>query len=207
MKTKIAKISSLVFAPFFMPSYCIALVLFGSNELGGYIQNKTILVCFIFLFTAVLPISILFLLKRQKIISNLDVTDHKERLIPQIVTTIFYLGTSWQMLTKSSIPLVFTYELIGISIGLILITIISTFYKISAHASGIGGAWAFSLFMQYSGHHLELGTSILILGGLLTLWSRYHLKSHTLDQLASGLLLGIISGGTPLWMLYNGIVS
>lgn len=174
---KIAQIISIVLGPIIWPVFIIILVL--KSRLSN---DKAIFILFILLFFQVfIPYFYIFLKYKLKKISDLDITERKQRHNPMIITSISFL-----------ISLIFVYFLgnyflIKILIMTFLIMIINTiitfFWKISLHMTiNI----IFSILVNYL---FNWKFSIIYLTIPLIFWSRLYLKKHTINQLLGALIL------------------
>lgn len=144
----------------------------------------------VFLFTFLLPVLSLFFFIKKKQVSNLEISEYKERPKPLLVATIlmvlgYYL--LYEILIFS--PIIKT-QFLGAIIIVLLSAIISTCWKISLHMLGAGGVFGlfFSLHLIFGGLSNVLIFIILISGILGS--ARIKEKAHTHLQVYSGFLVG-----------------
>lgn len=91
---------------------------------------------------------------------------------------------------------------IGVSLSILLITLINLKWKISAHLSGIGGLAGGIFGISYRMGYNNLGFLVLILAiSALVAFSRIELKAHTPGQTLAGFLLGFITVFIPCVLL------
>jgi membrane-associated phospholipid phosphatase len=192
---RLARIISTLFVP---PSFTIIVfTLFAffleSDSLKRVI---TIMVAFLFGFTAQI---ILFLLFRRKgKIIDLDASVKEERTTPFLISVGFYLA-------GLVILIIFRVHIISIAfwfcyISNTLVTIlINRHWKISAHAMGAAGPLA---AVTYVFGPIGLLFSLIV---FLVGWSRIQLKVHNFAQVSAGILLAFTSTFLQIFVIVNWI--
>ena len=98
------------------------------------------MVLMVFLTTFLIPALSLLVLKLTHSISSLSLFERKERVVPFFYTTIFYGITAYLFAKQLSLDSIIVWLLIGTTIIILLVAIITTRWKISAHAAGVGGS-------------------------------------------------------------------
>ena len=133
-----AKIISSIFHPLLMVTYNV-LLLFIYTNFGMFFRGQELRVLFpVLIFTFVIPMAFVVILKQLKIVSDYDLSDKRDRLFPFFIAllancSLFYFFYS------AHLQLWF-FSLLASSIILVFLTlIISLFWKISAHLVAIGG--------------------------------------------------------------------
>jgi hypothetical protein len=210
---KAAQIVSIIFHPLLILTYMLILLLmvnpylFGVNSLGDKESIKFILT--VFFSTFLIPAFAIFLMWRLQLISSLEMRDKQDRIIPFIVSGIFYLWVLRSVFADPNIPTAFLIAALGTTIGLFSCFIINLFFKISLHAVGVGGMTGMILIIMwlYSYGTFTLNLPILgtceisvnlvlmlsiFIGGLVGT-SRLLLNAHTTKELYLGFALGILS--------------
>jgi hypothetical protein len=206
-----AQIISIIAHPLLMLTYMLLLLLlvnpylFGVNSIGDLESKKLILSVFFTSF--LLPAVAIFLMRKLDLISSLEMRDKKDRIGPFIVTVIFYMWVFQNVLKNNDMPTAFLIAVLGTTIGLCLSFFINLFFKISLHATGIGGYigmvliifWyysygAFEMWLPFLGSYnvsinLVLIVSIFIAGLIGT--ARLGLSAHTSRELYTGFALGL----------------
>lgn len=158
-------------------------------------------VAMIAMMTFVFPLVVVFMLKKLGFIESFEMNTTKERIIPYIATSIFYL---WLYITTRSNPEIsslFKSYTLGAIIIIFIIFFINNFYKISAHMAGLGGLAMMTIFigLQISGTETwgivaapqYLPSLVLLVGGLAA-GARLDLGAHRWHELASGFVVGIV---------------
>ncbi|MBL7814446.1 MAG: hypothetical protein JNL70_05525 [Saprospiraceae bacterium] len=207
-----AQIISVVAHPLLMLTYMLLLLLlvnpylFGVNSISDLESRKLILSVFFSSF--LLPAIAIFLMLKLELISSLEMRNKQDRIGPFIVTGVFYLWIFQNVLRNNDMPTAFLIAVLGTTMGLFLCFLINLFFKISLHATGIGGyigmvlitMWLYSygtfdMWLPFVGScsvsiNFVLIASILIAGLIGS--ARLGLGAHTSRELYSGFLLGLI---------------
>ena len=97
----------------------------------------------VFWITAFFPAFAVFLLWRLQLIENIQLRTQKERIVPYIITMIFYWWMWYLSRNFTDQPQTLQYFYFGIFLTTVFGLIINSFSKISMHAMGIAGAAAF----------------------------------------------------------------
>ena len=154
----------------------------------------------IFVTTYIIPLVILILFKRLKLIKSFKAESIKERKIPiAMMIVLFYLLGN----TLKKIPNFFDLGLLfyASTLGLVFIYILFIFkIKTSIHllSLGITSGFFFVLNAIHSQNLIIIVISTFILSGLLAS-ARLHLKAHKPTEVYLGFILGFIS---PIIVFY-----
>lgn len=188
---KISHVISTVFQPLLMPTYGVML-LFMYSYFGAVYSNRFWhIVAPVMIFSFVIPGTLIYLLLRLRVISDLSLKVRKERFTPYLITLLSY-SAMMVYYYKAQMPSWFLMMMAG-SIAIMIIAILITLvWKISAHMFGvgglIGGVMSVCYFVENSNPYwLFIGLFILA-GSIGT--SRLILKRHTLAQVIAGFILG-----------------
>lgn len=197
MINKVASIISYVLHPLLMSTYLfMILVLIAPHAIlpiGFGLSGSIVLVSLIFITTFIIPVLSLFILKMSGSISSFSLEKREERLTPMVYTGVMYAVTTYLFTTKVELGEMISVFL-GISTLLILLTVlITTVWKISLHAIGIGGLVGFmiGLNQRSSFFHFELILPGLFILAALVLSARLKLNAHSPNQVYAGFVLGI----------------
>jgi membrane-associated phospholipid phosphatase len=128
------------------------------------------------------PLLVLFCMLYRGSVSDLDVTQRHERLIPFITALggaaaacgYFYYIEAPQLLLRFAIAHMAVMT---------LVFLITLYWKISVHSAGIAGVATF--FSSVIGFPLIVFAPVLLVG-----WSRVYLGRHTVGQVCAGGVLG-----------------
>ncbi len=188
---RFSKILSFVFHPVLMPTYAILLLLYFSKIFSQFmpIEQKTHLINLTLIFTLLLQLLGVFLLKKLKIFSSIYMENQNERKWPLLIAiSSYYL--LFRMFEFLYIHPIIIKLVLGAMLILFFAVIISNFWKISLHMLGIGGVFgAFLAFQYLFGGKLFLIILLLLCSGLVA-YARINENAHTLKQVYLGFLIG-----------------
>lgn len=212
MNNRIALILSVVFHPLILTTYLFALLFIISPELVGVsafeLPALGSLLLLLFLNTFIAPTLVVYYFQRMGIISTMHVEDLAERRLPYIACIIIYgLATylfGWKLQPISELAPQISIILGGATVSLLIVTIVSLFWKISAHATGIGGTIGMltGLLMRHDEAQLliPLIFTVLIAGWLLS--ARLHLNAHTPAQILVGVICGALVSSLTVYFFF-----
>jgi len=190
---KFHKAVSFALQPLLMPTFGIIMLVM--SPLGMYFTSiwKWFAVGGTFVFTALLPATPILMMLRSGQIKDLYISKKEQRTMPYLFSMIAYVFWTMFMWRILKMPLFLVFMGVGSTLSIVIITLINTRWKISAHLSGIGGltggvfAYAYILCIN------PLGLMILmILFSGLTALSRIELKAHTPGQTLAGFTVGFL---------------
>lgn len=188
---KSARIISTLFVP---PTFTLLLFIFLGFFFENVLSKKLIVIFSGATMGFVFPIiTFLYLQKKGKII-NIDATIKEERTTPYVAGIIFCIISAIILflfqVNSVSISLWISY-----SINMLLIIIITKFWKISAHAVGVATAVALLTFVLGA-----VGLWLLLIL-FLVMWARVKLKVHSIAQVIAGSLVGFCLTYVELYIL------
>ena len=201
---KLVNTITYIFHPMFMLTYLMAYFLFTNNYFAFFMSpaKKLFLMGAVIIFSVVLPILNMALLKKLGYIKSMEARQANERFMPYISTITLYVGLIY-ILHDLAIPYFFK-QLIVVSISVMAIDFaINFFTKISAHTSAIGGCLGVIFFYQYvstSGDIKPVCFCLLIAG--LVGFARLYLNEHTPKQIYSGFIVGLLTSIACLTLLF-----
>lgn len=187
-----SNIISGMFHPLLMVTYGVVLAL-TFTYLAIYPPTmKLLLAGGTFLSTAVIPGAFIFMMVKNGATVDMELSDRHERVVPYLIFITSIMVCAFYMY-KMMLPFWFISLLLGACVALILALLINFFWKISAHAIGIGGL--LGGIMGVARIHLinpYWAFIIVILIAGLVGTSRIFLKRHTPMQVYAGFCLGFI---------------
>lgn len=187
-----AQLFSFIFNPFLIPTFGFLIVYCHMPGVELYPDKlRNILLGIVFTSTFVLPMFFVMLMTLSKRI-NYNMMHHRERLLPYIFSA-FSILLGAQLLGKMPILGVFKMFMLATCLILIALFFITMKWKISGHASGIGGlvGLLLSVAMKYGiDINAYIIASILISGILCS--ARLYLKKHNPAQVYAGFALSSI---------------
>ncbi len=166
------------------------------------------LLVLVFVGTFAVPSLLILYLYRTGILSDLNMPERTDRRLPYLITGIIYSVVTYLFAFRMSLfsetsPGV-AVVLGSITLSILLVGIINTFWKISAHTVGIGGVLGTVMFLLIKHGDTDLFTpfvGLIALSGLLAT-ARLQLNAHTLSQVGAGLGLGVfVSGLAVFWLV------
>jgi membrane-associated phospholipid phosphatase len=199
---KFHNIISIIFQPLLIPTYGVLLLVNLDVFNSLMLLTKVIIVGGTFLFTGIMPALPILLMLRSGEVNDLFISKREERTIPYLFAFFSYVVYTFFLYRVVHFPMFLVAMGIGVSISILLITLINLKWKISAHLSGIGGlaGGIFGISYRMGYNHLGLLTTILALSALVA-FSRIELKAHTPGQTLAGFLLGFITVFVPCVLL------
>jgi membrane-associated phospholipid phosphatase len=191
----IANLISYIFHPLWMPVYIFFLAVNTDPYLYAFFPRELMgMFVLILAINVVAPgVSILFM-KKKGLISDLDVSNRKERFAPYLLVLMYY-AISYFMLRRTGIPIPTAVLSMFMSIIIILVVSLSinAYWKISVHTMATGGlVGTFLAFFYLHGYSNALLLSALIIVAALVAASRVYLGKHTLSQVYAGFAGGLI---------------
>lgn len=198
----LANITSFLFHPLLMVTYGTLLAL-TYTYLAVYPPTVKLLITGGVLFsTALVPALFILLMIKNGAAVDIELSDRKERAVPYLIFITSILACAF-FLYKMLMPFWLLNLLIGACTALVFALIINFYWKISAHAIGIGGLLGGMMgvsHIQMINPYVSFIVVILISGLLGT--SRIILKKHTPMQVYAGFCLGFICTFVTLLLSY-----
>ncbi len=189
----ISQFFSGVLHPLLMPLYGTILILTYSYLAIYPTMYKVLIACSVFFFTAIIPaLSIVWLYKTGRT-KTIQLNDREDRPIPYLICLSSYLLCGIFMY-KLSLPLWSIAFTIGALLSVVVNICINTWWKISAHQAGMGGAVAIGVVLQQLPMAFVpswLAPLLILLTGALGT-SRIYLDRHTFMQVICGTANGFL---------------
>ena len=187
-----AQLFSFVFNPFLIPTIGFMVVYFHMPGVELYPNKvRNVLLGIVFISTFALPMFFVMLMTLSKRI-NYSMMHHRERLLPYIFSA-FSILLGAQLLGKMPIPGIYKMFMLATCLILIALFFITMKWKISGHASGMGGlvGLLLSVALKYGiDIHAYIIASILISGIVGS--ARLYLKKHNPAQVYAGFALSSV---------------
>lgn len=181
---QLADIISLMFHPFVWVFFSLVFVF--SREYSS-IPNSTFAISLILVLAGVVPTTFLWIQRKRGLVSNVYITDKRQRFQFGIFMVLMLLPILILTLRAPSIPstvrLVAYFFVIN---GLFYMTLLHL-VKVSAHI-GVITSVAIGLSLAYDTSFLWLTVLIVPVA-----WARYRLQHHSLLELALGFIISVVS--------------
>ncbi|MEG1616710.1 MAG: hypothetical protein RR202_06205 [Bacteroidales bacterium] len=188
----IARFFSSVLHPLLMPLYG-TFILIHYSYLDVYPASvKRVILYIVGLFTLVIPLVGIVLLKALRLIEHVSLNRREDRKLPYLITLASYFACGY-LLYKLNLPPWVVGFVAGGLLSLIVASIITIWWKISAHMTGMGGFLGAMVFLFHYMNLMPLWlllTAILLTGLLGT--SRIELNRHTFGQVLAGTFNGFV---------------
>ena len=197
-----AEILSVVFHPIFIPLYGL-IIIYSSNTLHSFLplQLKRMIFILVMANNVLLPMALATVLYARGAISTFNARDRNERVLLLTFSLVMYSLTSF-LLLRMQVPGLFRAFFIAIAVVTLITLLITVFYRISLHASGIGGLLALVLFMAGLYHiGMVWQTVAVLLTGSAVLSSRIYLEDHSPAEVWSGFFAGAAIMGLTLFLI------
>jgi membrane-associated phospholipid phosphatase len=181
-RMRIARHVSNILAPATISLPFILLVAFyqAQNQLTAFVYA-----CITLFFLSVGPLVYILICVRLGKLSDIDVSRRSQRAGPFLFGIISVM-IGWLVLALTNGPRNLQTVLIIAAFSGIIIMVITFWWKISMHASSLGGA-ATMLTVLYGAVMLPLFVLLVLVS-----WSRVALRRHTVTQVIAGSLAGIV---------------
>ena len=169
-------------------------------------ENERLILSIVFTSTYIVPVLLVYFLKKFKLIDSFHMQSISERKFPILFMTLLFFLLGKLLLEPGFIDLL-AYSFIGCGIGLVM-TYMLFFLKIKAslHTLSIAGLIAFVCILsyQYQLNLLVLIMVLFVLFGLIAV-ARLKLDAHKDLEVYIGFLIGFISqlGGYRLFLYYQ----
>jgi hypothetical protein len=199
----LARIVTWMFHPVLMPTvvtivlYKLSYVSFTGVSGPDFGKRLSIIV----INTLIFPLLLVALAKGLGFISSIYMHDPKDRIIPLIGTMVFYFWAYW-VFRNIEAPFILRVLLLGSFWGVIVLFMVSIFYKISMHTMAAGGVLGIIIvLMMLSPVSMIMPLFVcLILAGCVGT-ARMLLGAHTPPQIYMGYILGILVQVCAYWYL------
>lgn len=206
MIRKVASLTSIIFHPLLMSTVMFSLlVVYAPTAIFPFPVSdkaKWLMVLMVFLTTFLIPSLSLLVLKLTNSISSLSLFERKERVVPFFYTTVFYGITAYLFGQQLGPDSIIVWLLVGTTVIILSAALITTRWKISAHAAGVGGFVGYLLGLRLDNPGVEM--SYLIAFGFasagLVLTSRLYLDAHTPRQVYAGFGMGLFISFITLYL-------
>lgn len=193
MYRKLALALTVTFQPLIVPSAVVALLFYVIPESTSVPrQAKWSLLLLIVVTTFLIPMLSIIGMRMTSLIPSIYMVTKKERVLPFFMVTLFYIITSVFFYVKLYVDPLVVFSLIVISSCVLILTIITCFWRISAHITGLAGLLAIIivLAMKFPSHSLTypLIAATMVCGAVGS--ARLYLEAHTPSEVLGGFVLG-----------------
>ena len=197
----LSKILSYLFHPLLMTTWFTLLLLY-TNPFSFAGLSSGIVIAVIFINTFMFPAISILLMRKLGFIEDLEMPDHKQRIIPLVASIIFYV---WAYLAtrKINFPYLMGVFMMGVLVSLFASFVINVFYKVSLHMVGVSGALTaimLLVFVSPSDLSYYFLAMILLTGAVAS--ARLYLGAHTIKEVYVGFLVGMFGQVFGLFLFH-----
>ena len=202
MLKNLALAISVIFQPLLMPTLVFGLVFFGAPQATTIQQDvKLVLFFLIVLSTLLIPMITIIGLRVGGMVKSLHMKDRNDRMFPFLLTCVFFMLTTFFFYQKSELDPILWQGMSVISLAVLLLTLVTLFWKISAHMIGVGGLVVVVIVFgeKFSNFPVLYPLLlVLILSGAIAS-SRLYLNAHKPLEI----YLGFITGFMICWIGFS----
>lgn len=190
--TRTASLTSDIFSPLLMPTYALVTALWLTPMFMLPFGVRAWSVLGVFFLTGVVPAMALFILMRLGKVSDVSVSDRRQRPLPFGIAIVCYLLAAAFLASLKAPRWLLLFLLVAAVVALVEL-LVSYRWKISAHAGAAGGllgfvAWLAAKNALIFDPFVLLSVAVLIVGTVG--WARLLLRRHTPAQVGAGAVLG-----------------
>jgi len=187
---------SFIFHPIINSGIAFFVLIFFTENNSIQINFLYFIICL--LFSVIFPILYIFYLKNKGYLNTIDIKDRNKRLNPLIISVIsYYIG--FLVLCILNTPIEVQCLMFCYGTNTLLIFIITKWWKVSIHTTGIAGPLV-ALNFKFGTIIYPFYVLVLIVG-----ISRIYLKRHTLMQVIVGGLIGLLLTYVQYKLFFSGV--
>lgn len=190
----IAGIISIVSSPLLMPTYAMALSLWGTYLVFAPAAARWQILFMTFAVTTMFPVIVLFILHKIGVIKHPSLNERTDRPFVYAAALMSYLAMAFY-LAKINAPQWLSLFMLSAAATALVTMIVNFKWKISGHATCIGGLTALAFFLSYRSLTIHNNDTIFIVAILISgavMTSRLILDRHTLGQVVAGFFNGAL---------------
>jgi hypothetical protein len=179
-----------------MPSLVFGLLFFGVPQATSLPEAFKVRIFYLIVCaTLLIPVVLMLGLRWSGYVKSLHFEEKSDRRVPFILVTLFYVLTTYFLKEKTELDPILWQGMGVITAAVALLTVVTYFWKMSAHLTGIGGVLAVTgilglYFPSVTVAYLLVAT--LVLGGGIAS-SRLYLDAHRPAEVYVGLLVGFVT--------------
>ncbi|MDX5338551.1 MAG: PA-phosphatase [Cyclobacteriaceae bacterium] len=195
MLRALALIFTVVFQPLLVPALVFGLLLFAVPESTSLPEEFKVQIFYlIVLSTLLIPMITIIGLRLSGMVKSLHLPKKQDRMVPFVITCIYFVMTTYFLYQKSELDPILWKGMAVISFSVVTLTIVTVFWKMSAHMTGLGGLLGVilllgKLFPTFNELYPLLLT--LLLSGAVAS-SRLYLDAHKPLEVYAGFLSGFL---------------
>lgn len=187
-----ARIMSMIFTPFYLPLVgLVALFLFSYMSLLPLAYKLPMLLT-VYISTIFMPSLLIHLYRRFQGWTSKELGRKERRIVPYLISILCYFGCFFLMEYRNT-PRVISIILVAALVIQMVCALINVWWKISTHTAGIGGlAGGLVVYsIAFSFNPIWWLAFVILLAGMVGT-ARMILRQHTLAQVVTGFLVGVV---------------
>lgn len=187
-----ARIMSMIFTPFYLPLVgLVALFLFSYMSLLPLAYKLPMLLT-VYISTILMPSLLIHLYRRFQGWTSKELGRKERRIVPYLISILCYFGCFFLMEYRNT-PRVISIILVAALVIQMVCALINVWWKISTHTAGIGGvAGGLVVYsIAFSFNPIWWLAFVILLAGMVGT-ARMILRQHTLAQVVTGFLVGVV---------------
>lgn len=189
---RLSHILSAVFTPLLAPTYGVGLALLVSPLRWLPLGTRWVTLGVAFALTCFLPMVGIMLLHRMGLVTDPRLSERTERTIPYFMALGGYAAAAL-FFFRAGAPGWLPWFVVGGGVAVGVSIAVNRWWKISAHAAGVGGlvALAFRLSQEHAVVDMNLWLTFMVLVAGAVMSARVLLGCHTLGQVLAGFANGV----------------
>lgn len=187
-----ARIMSMIFTPFYLPLVgLVALFLFSYMSLLPLAYKLPMLLT-VYISTILMPSLLIHLYRRFQGWTSKELGRKERRIVPYLISILCYFGCFFLMEYRNT-PRVISIILVAALVIQMVCALINVWWKISTHTAAIGGvAGGLVVYsITFSFNPIWWLAFVILLAGMVGT-ARMILRQHTLAQVVTGFLVGVV---------------
>ena len=187
-----ARIMSILFTPFYLPLVgLVALFLFSYMSLLPLAYKLPMLLT-VYISTILMPSLLIHLYRRFQGWTSKELGRKERRIVPYLISILCYFGCFFLMEYRNT-PRVISIILVAALVIQMVCALINVWWKISTHTAAIGGvAGGLVVYsIAFSFNPIWWLAFVILLAGMVGT-ARMILRQHTLAQVVTGFLVGVV---------------
>lgn len=187
-----ARIMSMIFTPFYLPLVgLVALFLFSYMSLLPLAYKLPMLLT-VYISTILMPSLLIHLYRKFQGWTSKELGRKERRVVPYLISILCYFGCFFLMEYRNT-PRVISIILVTALVIQMVCALINVWWKISTHTAAIGGvAGGLVVYsIAFSFNPIWWLAFVILLAGMVGT-ARMILRQHTLAQVVTGFLVGVV---------------
>lgn len=187
-----ARIMSMIFTPFYLPLVgLVALFLFSYMSLLPLAYKLPMLLT-VYISTILMPSLLIHLYRKFQGWTSKELGRKERRVVPYLISILCYFGCFFLMEYRNT-PRVISIILVAALVIQMVCALINVWWKISTHTAAIGGvAGGLVVYsIAFSFNPIWWLAFVILLAGMVGT-ARMILRQHTLAQVVTGFLVGVV---------------